>query len=165
MEQESEVIELWPTAQTNSGIHLLIEWFGCDGAPALLREVAALRSLCLAAAKEAELPILAELFRERAGAGVTGTMLLAESHLTIHTWPVARSVAVDVFVGARARYNRAKAHAVHARLRDAMLPDKENFLSVNPAIAPAGAHGRLTGRAGRVCRQLARELQQTVERQ
>lgn len=131
MEQESEVIELWPTAQTNSGIHLLIEWFGCDGAPTLLREVAALRSLCLVAANEAELPVLAELFRPRAGAGVTGTMLLAESHLTIHTWPVAKSVAVDVFVGARARYNRAKAHAVHARLRDAMLPEKENFLSVN----------------------------------
>ena len=131
MEQESEVIELWPTAQTSSGIHLLIEWFGCAGAPTLLREVAALRSLCLAAAKEAGLPVLAELFRQRAEAGVTGIMLLAESHLTIHTWPAARSVAVDVFVGARARYNRAKAHAVHARLRDAMLPEKENFLSVN----------------------------------
>ena len=63
MKQESEVIELWPTTQTNSGIHLLIEWFGCEGAPALLRDVAALRRLCLAAAAEAELPVLAELFR------------------------------------------------------------------------------------------------------
>jgi S-adenosylmethionine/arginine decarboxylase-like enzyme len=131
MEQESEVIELWPTAQSHSGIHLLIEWFGCEGAPSLLREVTALRRLCLAVAKEAELPVLAELFRQCAGAGVTGTMLLAESHLTIHTWPAARSVALDVFVGASARFNRAKAHGVHARLRDALLPDKENFLSVN----------------------------------
>lgn len=131
MEQESEVIELWPTVQTNSGIHLLIEWFGCEGAPALLRDAAALRRLCLATAEEAELPVLAELFRPRAGAGVTGTMLLSESHLTIHTWPATRSVALDVFVGAKARHNRAKAHAVHASLRDAMLPDKENFLAVN----------------------------------
>jgi S-adenosylmethionine/arginine decarboxylase-like enzyme len=131
MEQESEVIELWPTAQTNSGIHLLIEWFGCECAPRLLRDVAALRRLCLGAANEAELPVLAELFRPHDGTGVTGTMLMAESHLTIHTWPAARSVALDVFVGAKARGNRAQAHAVHATLRDAMLPDKENLLSVN----------------------------------
>lgn len=131
MKQESEVIELWPTQLTNSGVHLLIEWFGCEGTPALLRDVVPLRRLCLAAAAEAELPVLAELFRLRIGAGVAGTMLLADSHLTIHTWPDARSVALDVFVGARARSNRAKAHAVHATLRAQLRPGKENFLQVN----------------------------------
>lgn len=131
MKQESEVIELWPAAQANSGIHLLIEWFGCEGAPAFLRDVAPLRRVCLAAVGDAELPVLAELFRQREGGGVTGIMLLAESHLTIHTRPDARSVALDVFVDASAHHNRPKAHAVHATLRAAFRPDKENFLQVN----------------------------------
>ncbi len=139
MKQESEVIELWPAAQTNSGIHLLIEWFGCEGAPALLRDAAPLRGLCLAAVGDAELPVLAELFRQREGGGVTGIMLLAESHLTIHTRPDARSVALDVFVGASARHNRPKAHAVHATLRAALRPDKENFLQVNRGDRARGA--------------------------
>jgi S-adenosylmethionine/arginine decarboxylase-like enzyme len=130
MRHESKVVELWPKQGTHGGLHLLVEWFGCAGSTTLLEDSALLRRLCLIAAEAAGLPILAELFQRRDPSGVIGVLLLPDSHLTIHTWPLEGTVTLDVFVGLHARNNRAKARAVYGRLRDGFKPDKENLLQV-----------------------------------
>ena len=130
MRHESKVIELWPKQGTNGGLHLLVEWFGCAGAAALLEDSALVRRLCLLAAEAAGLPILAELFHHRDPSGVIGVLLLPDSHLTIHTWPREGTVTLDVFVGLHARNNRVKARAVYGRLKDGFKPEKENLLQV-----------------------------------
>ena len=131
MKRESKVVELWPKQGTNAGLHLLVEWYGCAGSATLLEDAAAMRRLCLLAAECAGLPVLGELFHRRDPTGVIGVILLPDSHVTIHTWPREGTVTLDVYVGLRARNNRAKARAVYGRLKDGFKPDKENLLQVN----------------------------------
>ena len=45
-------------------------------------------------------------------AGVTGTVVLAESHLALHTWPEISSVTLDVYVCNFSGDNSRQAHAL-----------------------------------------------------
>jgi len=59
----------------------------------------ALRTLCLAAVREAGLTPVGELFHVfPSPGGVTGVVLLAESHLAVHTWPERGAVTLDAYV-------------------------------------------------------------------
>ena len=142
MRRESKVVELWPKQGSMGGLHLLVEWFGC-AASSLLEDSAPLRHLCLDAVETAGLPILAELFHPRQPSGVIAVLVLPDSHVTIHTWPGEGMVTLDVFVGLRARNNRATARAVYVRLKDAFRPDKENLLQVRRGGATGAAAPRL----------------------
>ena len=84
------------------GLHLTADASGCPPELPALREPDALRALCLAAVSEAGLTPVGELFHRFAadsgGGGVTGVVLLAESHLAVHTWPELDAVTLDVYV-------------------------------------------------------------------
>src|SRR5262249_5342259 len=80
------------------GIHLLGEWYGCPADTAEFTRAEALRAVCVAAVEAAGLTIVGDRFFQFQPQGVTGTVLLAESHLAIHTWPEAGFVTVDVYV-------------------------------------------------------------------
>jgi S-adenosylmethionine/arginine decarboxylase-like enzyme len=54
--------------------------------------------------------------------GVTGVVLLAESHLAVHTWPELGAVTLDVYVCNRAADHSARAHAALDALVDAFAP-------------------------------------------
>lgn len=112
------------------GVHFLGEWYGCGSPRAMLADAAHLQRLCLCAARKAGLSIVGHLFHQCVPQGVIGTLLLAESHLAIHTWPEERCATVAAFIGLNASHRRAKARALYAYLRDGLLPDKENYLQV-----------------------------------
>ncbi|MFN4195262.1 MAG: S-adenosylmethionine decarboxylase family protein [Thermosynechococcus sp.] len=60
---------------------------------------------------------LGELFHQFGEAGgVTGAVVLAESHLAIHTWPEKRYVTLDVYVCNYSQDNRGKAQALFDQL-------------------------------------------------
>src|SRR5512146_761737 len=74
------------------GLHLTADLQGCGGSSALLVETDALALLCKRLVDEAGLSPVAEKFHAfpdvgSQRGGVTGVVLLAESHLAIHTWP------------------------------------------------------------------------------
>lgn len=77
------------------GRHLLAEFYGCDRA--LLDDVAGVRAALLAAAEAVGATLVAEAFHRYDPQGVSGTLLIAESHLSVHTWPEHAYVAVDIF--------------------------------------------------------------------
>ena len=84
------------------GTHLLADLSGV--AATHLRDCAALESLLRQAAIEAGAQILHGHFHSFGqDAGVTGVLLLAESHISIHTWPEAGFAAVDIFMCGAAR--------------------------------------------------------------
>lgn len=56
-----------------------------------------LRECLLAAAKAGGFTIVGSNFHQFSPHGVTGVVLLAESHMSIHTWPEYNYAAVDVF--------------------------------------------------------------------
>ena len=91
------------------GIHLLGEWYGCPADTPVFTQADALRDVCRKAVEEAGLTIVGDRFFQFKPQGVTGTVLLAESHLAIHTWPEAGFVAVDVYVCNYSADNSAKA--------------------------------------------------------
>ena len=75
--------------------HTLLELHGCDAA--LLANSDALRPLLLEAVRAAGATIVAEIFHNFSPHGVSGVIVIAESHVAIHTWPEHRYAAVDVF--------------------------------------------------------------------
>lgn len=77
------------------GKHLIVELW--SRSPELLNDVEHIRESMLAAAEGGELTVLNIAMHAFAPHGVTGVMLLAESHLSIHTWPEYGYAAVDVF--------------------------------------------------------------------
>ena len=80
-----------------AGSHLLADLHGV--APERLRDGAAIAALLADAAQAAGARVLERHFHHfGAGQGVTGVVLLAESHITIHTWPECAFAAIDIFM-------------------------------------------------------------------
>ncbi|MCE3607500.1 adenosylmethionine decarboxylase [Massilia sp. P8910] len=80
-----------------AGIHLLADFHGID--PALLTTTADIDALLRAGAAAAGARILHSHFHSFGEAlGVTGVVLLAESHISIHTWPEYGFAAADIFM-------------------------------------------------------------------
>jgi adenosylmethionine decarboxylase proenzyme (EC 4.1.1.50) len=66
--------------------------------PGLLRDKELLRNVLLRAAEASGSTVVGDYFYKFEGdMGVTGVVVVAESHLSIHTWPEYGYAAVDVF--------------------------------------------------------------------
>ncbi len=68
-----------------------------DCRAATFDDVRWVRSVLLAAAERAEATVVAETFHRFSPHGISGVVVIAESHLAIHTWPERMYAAVDVF--------------------------------------------------------------------
>lgn len=77
------------------GKHCILELYNCDSSR--LDDEAFLRSAITSAAKRAGATLLNLITHRFEPQGVTGLALLAESHISIHTWPESGYAAVDVF--------------------------------------------------------------------
>lgn len=77
------------------GVHVLGNLKGCP--IELLKEVDVVRSLLNKVVAEAKLNKVGEVFHQFKPHGVTGVILIAESHISVHTWPENNFVAVDIF--------------------------------------------------------------------
>jgi S-adenosylmethionine decarboxylase proenzyme len=100
------------------GLHLTADLFGCRDPAGLMRSETALAALCETLARDAGLSVVGRHFHAFAphgDAGVTGVLLLAESHLAVHTWPELGAVTLDAFVCNNSCDNSHKArHLVDA---------------------------------------------------
>ncbi|MDA8456492.1 S-adenosylmethionine decarboxylase [Acidovorax sp. GBBC 3334] len=104
------------------GLHLTADLHGCRCAAQWLLDAGALGQACLDAVRGAGLQAVGQLFHPfpataHGPGGVTATVLLAESHLCIHTWPEQRAVTLDVYVCNFGADHSAQAQA----LLDALL--------------------------------------------
>ncbi len=112
------------------GLHLTGDLFGCGCSSATLTDLETLSTLCRTATLDAKLTIVDEkwhVFPDWNGqpGGITGTILLAESHLAIHTWPESRGVTLDVYVCNFTEDNTAKAEQLFDALTVAFRPQKQ----------------------------------------
>ena len=85
-------------------------------------DVDALREVCVDATVAAGLTPVGEKFHQFQPQGVTGMVLLTESHLAIHTWPETGFVSVDVYVCNVRSDNSARAEQLYAMLKRALRP-------------------------------------------
>ena len=77
------------------GQHSLFDFHGCPSD--CLRATEEIRRALLKAVREAGGTIVTETFHTFSPHGVSGVIVIAESHVTIHTWPEHGYAAVDVF--------------------------------------------------------------------
>jgi S-adenosylmethionine decarboxylase len=83
------------SATPYDGRHLIAELHGCSG----LADIRLVEGALIGAAEAAGATLLeVRLHGFGAGQGVTGVALLAESHISIHTWPEHGYAAVDIFL-------------------------------------------------------------------
>ena len=77
------------------GQHVLAEFFECD--PNILNNSQKVESLMIDAALECGATIVQKCFHMFSPHGVSGVVIISESHLAIHTWPELGYAAVDLF--------------------------------------------------------------------
>ena len=77
------------------GRHLLLELKNCNSG--VLNDLSFLKEALLAAAKGSGATVLGVDFHTFNPQGVSGVVIIAESHMSIHTWPEYDYAAVDVF--------------------------------------------------------------------
>ena len=109
------------------GLHIIADLYNCQKGE-LLVSSAKLRELCVTACKDAGLTVLGDHFIQFDGAdgtqqgGSTGAVVLAESHLAIHTWPERDGATLDVYVCNYTADNTTKAEAVYKTLLTGLKP-------------------------------------------
>ena len=109
------------------GLHLTGDLFDCGCSAAFLTDLSTLATLCREATVEAQLTVVDEKFHvfpdvNGDPGGITGALLLAESHLAVHTWPERRGVTLDVYVCNFTGDNCAKARRLFDTLVVAFRP-------------------------------------------
>ncbi len=79
----------------NLGRHILAEVYDCD--PNILNDRELIEEILVKAALEAGAEVREVAFHKFSPQGVSGVVVISESHLAIHTWPELGYAAVDVF--------------------------------------------------------------------
>lgn len=132
------------------GRHLVADYWGCD--PEFLGDLVRLEALMLDAAVAAETTVVARSFTTHSS-GVSGVVIVSESHLSIHTCPSRGSAFVDIFTCGHAVPEKAhdlikvalKAKTAHVRRasRGGQDPTQASMVTVDEwaedlEAAPAG---------------------------
>ncbi len=77
------------------GHHLLADLRGCD--PARLSDLDLVRNAMLQAAQDSGATVVTQSFHHFSPLGISGVVIVSESHLAIHTWPEFGFAALDYF--------------------------------------------------------------------
>lgn len=77
------------------GKQILVEFYDCDQSK--INDVSYIENSLLQATKESNATIISHNFHKFSPYGVSGVVVIAESHVAIHTWPEYNYAAVDIF--------------------------------------------------------------------
>jgi len=77
------------------GRHMTVEFYDCD--PKTLADAKQVEEIFLRAAKQSGATVIDSYFHEFKPQGVSGVVVISESHFTIHAWPEYDYAAVDLF--------------------------------------------------------------------
>lgn len=100
------------------GIHLALECGGCRSD--LLENAAALEEAMIGCARAAGATVVNSLVHAYNPAGLSGVVVIAESHLAVHTWPEIRYASFDIYTCGR----RELAKAIARELVNTFEPDQ-----------------------------------------
>ncbi len=110
-------------------LHILADFYDCRGEARFLTQKGVIRKKILRIIRNAGFQIVASRFHKfaddaggRGEGGITGVIIVAESHITIHTWPERRFVNIDVFFCNYTRDNTKRARAVFRLLKMVYRP-------------------------------------------
>lgn len=118
-----------PASPDMQGLHITADCHQCACDSALLTDASLLGARCMRAVTDTGLQAVAQLFHTFPATaygpgGVTATVLLAESHLCVHTWPEQRAVTLDVYVCNFGGDHSGKAEALMDGLQSLFRPGR-----------------------------------------
>ncbi len=124
------------------GLHLTADLHLCRCDPAWLVDAERLGAWCVQTVVACGLQPVGQLFHRfpdslHGPGGVTATVLLAESHLCVHTWPEQKAVTLDVYVCNFGGDHSAKAQALMDTLLALFAPERSQTHSLQRG-APMG---------------------------
>jgi len=139
-----------------NGLHLIGDLTGCRCDPQLLLDGERFRAKCLEMVEASGLTVMDATFHQFEGSGFTGTVVLAESHLAIHTWPERQGLTLDVYVCNFSADNSAKARKLFELLVDYFQPtesachevDRGEHLLMEPLNASTGFYIKASKQLG-----------------
>ncbi len=114
------------------GSHVLLELRDCN--PTLLNDLNYIRQAMLTAANDVGATVVGESFHHFSPQGVTGILAIAESHISIHTWPEYGYAAADIFTcgSSFSVTDAARRLAEQLECRDAEFKEIERGLVAQP---------------------------------
>lgn len=77
------------------GRQILVEYYDCEQSK--LNDVSFIETTLIQAAKASKATLISHNFHKFSPYGVSGVVVIAESHIAIHTWPEYQYAAVDIF--------------------------------------------------------------------
>lgn len=113
------------------GRHLLVEYHGCDAE--ILNDFSKVQQLMVRAAEAAGATVVSKAFHRFTPQGVSGVVVIEESHLSIHTWPEYGYAAVDFYTCGDCVPERA-----HELLRRELGSDRAEVMKVQRGRNAAG---------------------------
>ena len=84
-----------PLQKPALGKHVLIELYDCD--VSILNQIEKIKEILISGAKAVNATIIETSFHHFSPYGVSGVVIIAESHFTIHSWPEYAYAAIDLF--------------------------------------------------------------------
>ncbi len=114
------------------GKHVLIELYNCD--VEIIKNHEMIQEIMNEAAKVAGCTIVNSLFHKFNPYGVSGAVIVQESHLTIHTWPEYGYVAIDIFVCGNDVYPFKAQKYLENMLKSTKSESTELFRGINDKI-------------------------------
>lgn len=108
------------------GFQIIADFHHCGCDEALLQDAARLATTCMDACAYAGLTVVAQAFHQFGDGchlgGATGAVVLAESHLAVHTWPELRAVTLDIYACNISQDNGERVQALYHSLYVAFQP-------------------------------------------
>ena len=114
------------------GLHLIGDLFECSCDLSFFTDSKFLENTCSSFVQNAGLTEVGKFFHQFDGeGGVTGMIVLAESHMSLHTWPEKKYVTLDVYVCSYTQDNREKAKNLFTALEDLFQPANKNYKEID----------------------------------
>lgn len=98
--------------------HCLLDFYGCSLAS--LNDAKGFREVLLAAIAEAGGTYVTDIFHHFNPHGLSGVVVIAESHVALHTWPEQRFAAIDIFSCSP----RLRLDVLRSRIEEWLHPDR-----------------------------------------
>ena len=113
------------------GLHIISEFFSCENKE-ILKNRSSLQKEVESIVDASGLKAVGSLFHQFEGeGGITGVVVLAESHVSVHTWPERDGfVNIDVFVCNVTQDNTEKAREVSRKLKELLRPGTDETQEV-----------------------------------
>ena len=118
--------------KTTPGLHLIGDLFDCSCNHKIFTDPKFLENTCSSFVNNVGLTEVGKFFHQFDGeGGVTGMIVLAESHMSLHTWPEKKYVTLDVYVCSYTQDNREKAKNLYKALEDLFQPSNKNYKEID----------------------------------